>query len=66
MEPYTQDQWVLLFFLYCTDLTGGIAMGLVMMISNGLTGIFALMLGVIILHREYGAGWIRLLFGRKV
>ena len=57
---------VLLFFLYCTDLTGGIAMGLVMMISNGLTGIFALMLGVIILHREYGAGWIRLLFGRKV
>lgn len=57
---------VLLFFLYCTDLTGGTAMGLVMMISNGLTGIFALVLGVIILHREYGAGWIRLLFGRKV
>lgn len=57
---------VLLFFLYCTDLTGGTAMGLVMMISNGLTGIFALVLGVIILHREYGAGWIRLLFDRKV
>ena len=47
---------ILLFFQHCTTLAGGQAMGLVMMISNGMTGLLALVVAAAVLHKEYGAG----------
>lgn len=52
---------VLLLLQSFTALPGGTAMGIVMMVSNGLTGIFALILAGVVLHREYGPGWLGLL-----
>ena len=34
-------------------------MGLVMMISNGMTGLLALVVAAAVLHKEYGAGWMK-------
>ena len=50
---------ILLFFQHCTTLAGGQAMGLVMMISNGMTGLLALVVAAAVLHKEYGAGWMK-------
>ena len=50
---------ILLFFQHCTTLAGGQAMGLVMMISNGMTGLLALVVAAAVLHKEYGAGWTK-------
>lgn len=44
-----------------TALSGGTAMGIVMMVSNGLTGLFALLVAMVVLRKEYGSGWIKLL-----
>ena len=46
-------------FQHCTTLAGGQAMGLVMMISNGMTGLLALVVAAAVLHKEYGAGWMK-------
>lgn len=35
-------------------------MGIVMMVSNGLTGLFALVVAAGVLRREYGPRWIKL------
>lgn len=48
-----------------TDLPGGRAMGLVMMLSNAMTGVFALAIAVIVLHKEYKRGWLARLMGRS-
>ena len=32
-----------------------------MMVSNGLTGLFALLVAMVVLRKEYGSGWIKLL-----
>lgn len=56
---------VLLFLKSFTSLPGGRAMGVVMMVSNGLTGIFALILAAVVLQREYGQGWLELLVKRE-
>lgn len=56
---------ILLLLQSCTTLPGGTAMGIVMMVSNGLTGIFALILAGAVLHREYGPDWLRLLARSK-
>lgn len=44
-----------------TALSGGTAMGIVMMVSNGLTGLLALLVAMVVLRKEYGSGWIKLL-----
>lgn len=55
---------VLFLFQRFTDLPGGRAMGLVMMLSNAMTGLFALLLAVIVLRKEYDRGWLARLMGR--
>lgn len=55
---------VLFLFQRFTDLPGGQVMGLVMMLSNAMTGLFALLLAVIVLRREYKRGWLARMIGR--
>lgn len=55
---------ILLFLQRCTPLAGGQAMGLVMMVSNGMTGLLALATAAVVLRREYGTGWGRQLLRR--
>lgn len=40
-----------------TALSGGTAMGVVMMVSNGLTGLLAMLTAVVVLRKEYGPKW---------
>ncbi|MFI3170685.1 MAG: MATE family efflux transporter [Faecalibacterium sp.] len=56
---------VLLLFKYYTDISGYSVMGLVMMISNGLTGIVATIIASIVLHHVFGKGWLKVLFTAK-
>ena len=56
---------ILLLLRSFTALPGGTAMGVVMMVSNGLTGIFALILAGVVLRREYGPGWLGLVVHNK-
>lgn len=55
---------VLFLLQRLTDLPGGKAMGLVMMLSNAMTGLFALLLMVIVLRKEYKRGWLARMMGR--
>lgn len=55
---------ILFLFQRFTDLPGGRAMGLVMMLSNAMTGLLALTVAAVVLYREYGPGWARRLLSR--
>lgn len=44
---------VLLFYRYCTTVSGSTVMGSVMMISNALTGIFAIIIAIIIYKKQF-------------
>lgn len=48
---------ILFLFQRFTDLPGGRAMGLVMMLSNAMTGLLALAVAGVVLWKEYGPGW---------
>ncbi len=56
---------VLLLFKFYTDISGYTVMGLVMMISNGLTGIVAAIIASIVLHHVFGKEWLKVLFTAK-
>ncbi len=56
---------VLLLFKFYTDLSGYTVMGLVMMISNGLTGLVSVLVASIVLYRAYGAKWVKVLLTVK-
>lgn len=45
---------ILLIFKFFTNIQGSTVLGLVMMISNGLTGIIAITIAIIILKKEFG------------
>ena len=49
---------ILFALKWFTTLSGGVAMGVVMMLSNGLTGLFAVLVGGAVLRKEYGPQWI--------
>lgn len=48
-----------------TDLPGGRAMGLVMMLSNAMTGLFALGVAAAVLRKEYQRGWTARLMRKR-
>lgn len=48
---------ILFVLKWFTTLSGGTAMGIVMMISNGLTGLFAVLVGAAVLRKQYGSNW---------
>ncbi len=56
---------VLLLFKYYTDISGYTVMGLVMMISNGLTGLVATLVAVIVLHHVFGSDWLKIFLTAK-
>lgn len=56
---------ILIILQQFSMIPSGVAMGLVMMVSNGLTGIFALFTMAVVLRKEYGKHWMaRLLLNR--
>lgn len=52
---------ILFALKWFTTLSGGTAMGVVMMISNGLTGLFSVLVGVAVLRKQYGSSWLTLI-----
>lgn len=56
---------VLLVLQHATELDGGTVMGIVMMLSNALTGLGALVFAVLVLRREYGRCWFSLMTQRQ-
>lgn len=61
VQPFIFRLPILFALKQFTALSGGTAMGIVMMVSNGLTGLFALLVAMVVLRKEYGSGWIKLL-----
>lgn len=45
---------LLIFLQHFTAMEGGAALGIVMMVSNGATGLTALLVGVVVIYRQYG------------
>ena len=48
-----------------SSLPGSTAMGVVMMVSNGVTGLVSLLIAGNILHKEYGKSWAKQIFTLK-
>lgn len=55
---------VLILLKTFTTLSGGVTMGMVMMLSNAATGILAMIVAAAVLRREFGKVWVKKLFAK--
>lgn len=56
---------LLLILSHLTNIEGATVMGMVMMVSNGLTGIFSVIAGCAVIKKEYGKEGFNILFRRS-